>query len=102
MNSLNLLKIYFFIFLISITYPVFAHSILSPLTDSVNSGIINTKMDMDERLNNVDIDATVINGIAVFSGVVHNHAELQELFRIARSVSGIKGIDVTQIRMVDY
>jgi osmotically-inducible protein OsmY len=79
--------------------PAHADSILSPITDTVNSGIINTKMLADHSLSNVHVDATVINGVAVFSGVVNSGAQLHELIRIGRSVSGIRGVDVSRVRI---
>lgn len=81
------------------TVPIYADSILSPMTDSVNSGIINTKMYTDKSLSNISIDATVINGVAIYSGEVHSKAQLDELVRIARSVSGIKGVDVSKVKI---
>jgi osmotically-inducible protein OsmY len=56
----------------------------------------------DSYLSNIHIDATVINGIAVFRGTVHNQGQLRELIRIARSVSGIRGVDVSRVRVTGY
>lgn len=79
--------------------PVYANSIFSPLTDSVNSGIINTKMATDNRLDGTDIDATVINGVAIFSGKVQSKAQMKILIGIANSVSGIKGVDISKLKI---
>jgi osmotically-inducible protein OsmY len=89
-----------FLALTLISSPVLADSVLSPLTDSVNSGIINTKIAADDMLTNTDIDATVVNGIAIYSGVVNSKAQLNELLRIAHSVSGIKGIDISRLKVL--
>ena len=80
--------------------PAFATSILTSMSDSVNSGIINTKIFADDMLSNTDIDATVVNGIAIFSGEVNSKAQVNELIRIAHSVSGIKGINISRLRIV--
>lgn len=80
--------------------PVYADSILSPLTDSVNSGIINTKMATDNRLDGTNVDATVINGVAIFSGEVRSKTQMKILIGIANSVSGIKGVNVSKLRVV--
>ena len=95
----KLSKIYTFILILMLGFsaPLFASSILQPLTDSTNSGIINTKMVASDRLSGSNVDATVINGVAVFSGQVKSKAQLDELIRIAHSVSGIKGVNVSQI-----
>lgn len=82
--------------------PVYANSILSPLTDSVNSGIINTKMVTDNRLKGIHVDATVTNGIAIFSGQVNSKAQAHALVGIAYSVSGIKGVDVSGLKVVGH
>ncbi len=81
--------------------PLFATSILQSMTDSTNSGIINTKMYTDNSLSNIHVDATVTNGIAIFRGTVYSKAQLNELIRIARSVSGIHGVDVSRIAVVN-
>src|SRR5689334_16025586 len=80
--------------------PVYADAILSPLTDSVNSGIINTKMAADNRLNDIQVDATVIDGIAIFSGEVRTKAQVHDLVGIAYSVSGIKGVNISKLKVV--
>ena len=79
--------------------PVYANAILTPMTDSVNSGIINTKMATSDRLKGSNIDATVINGVAIFRGQVQSKAQLQELIRIGRSVSGVKGVNTSKVRI---
>ncbi|TAK72224.1 MAG: BON domain-containing protein [Gammaproteobacteria bacterium] len=79
--------------------PIAQASVLSLLTDSVNSGIINTKMVANHSLSGIDVNATVINGIAVFSGQVNSKAQIEELIHIARSVSGIRGINVSKLRI---
>ncbi len=81
--------------------PVFATSILSPLTDSVNSGIINTKMMTDNSLSHINVDATVVNGIAIYSGEVNTQAQVNELIRIAHSVSGIRGVNTSRLRVIN-
>lgn len=78
---------------------IYAGSLLQSATDSVNSGIVNTKMATDNKLDNINIDATVVNGIAIFSGNVHSKAQVDELVRIAHSVSGIKGVDVSKVQI---
>ena len=51
---------------------LYAAPFWSPLTDSVNSGIINTKMVTSDSLSNINVDATVIDGVAIFiSDLVH-------------------------------
>lgn len=82
--------------------PVWADSFLSPLTDSVNSGIINTKMVTNDSLSHINVDATVINGIAIFTGTVNSRAQVNELIRIARSVSGIKGVDISRLKIAGH
>lgn len=74
--------------------------VISAATDTVNSGIINTKIVADDSLDGIEVDATVDNGIAIFSGEVESKAQIQRLIRIARSVSGIKGVDVSQVKVV--
>jgi len=96
MKTVNALLLSFGLLFLS---PVFANSILSPLTDSVNSGIINTKMAADHSLTNINVDATVTNGMAIFSGEVHSKAQQDELISIAHSVSGIQGVDVSKLRI---
>lgn len=81
----------------SISSTTYAGSILSPLTDSVNSGIINTKIETDDNLGRIDIDATVENGIVIYSGRVNSMRDVNELMRIARSVSGIKGVNTSRL-----
>lgn len=81
--------------------PLFATSVLTLMSDSVNSGIINTKMATDDRLSNIRVDATVENGVAIFRGVVYSRAQVNELIRIARSVSGIRAIDISRLRVVN-
>lgn len=77
--------------------PASASSILQPMTDSVNSGIINSKMYTDSALSNIEVDATVTNGIAVYRGTVHSKEQLDELIHIAHSVSGVKGVDTSRV-----
>lgn len=79
--------------------PAFSGSVLTLMSDSVNSGIINTKMSTDSYLDNIHVDATVVNGVAVFSGVVYSKGQVNELIRIARSVTGIKAIDISRLRI---
>ncbi len=83
-----------FLSLSSVTY---AGSILSPLTDSVNSGIINTKIETNDNLSRIDIDATVENGIVIYSGRVNSMHDVNELMRIAHSVSGIRGVNTSRL-----
>jgi hypothetical protein len=80
--------------------PVFAHSAWSPLTDSVNSGIINTKMISEDSLSSIQVDVTVVNGVAIFKGEVQSEVQRNELVRIAKSVSGIKEVDVSKIQVL--
>jgi osmotically-inducible protein OsmY len=78
-----------------------AHAgLVSAATDTVNSGIINTKIVADDSLDGIEVDATVDNGIAIFSGEVESKAQINRLIRIARSVSGIKGVDVSRVKVV--
>jgi len=80
----------------------FSGSILTPLSDSVNSGIINTKILADHSLSGTHIDATVINGVAVFSGEVKSTTQKEELVSIANSVSGVKSVDTSRIKVVPH
>lgn len=85
--------------LIILSTPAMASSVWQPMTDTVNSGIINTKMMSDKALSKTQVDATVINGVAVFSGEVDTKAQAEALVRIARSVSGVKGVDVSKLKI---
>lgn len=89
----------FLIGLTLISTPVFADSILQPATDSVNSGIINTKILANDSLKNIDINATVEKGVAIFSGRVNSKAQLDELIRIGHSVSGVNSVNVSKVRI---
>ena len=76
-----------------------AESILSSASDSVNSGIINTKIFADSALSGININATVTNGVAMFSGEVRSEAQLNELIKIGKSVSGIRAVDVSKVKI---
>lgn len=80
--------------------PLFAESVLTLMSDSANSGIINTKILTDKGLDNTNIDATVVNGIAIFSGTVHSKEQVNRLIAIARSVSGVKGVNMSKLKIV--
>lgn len=97
MKNKNKVAVLFLILALLFSGPILATSILTPVTDTVNSGIINTKMAMDNVLSDTNVDATVLNGIAVYSGKVHTKAQLNELVRIAYSVSGIKGVNTKRL-----
>lgn len=99
MNKTTLLAALMSVLIAIFAQPVLASSLVSPLTDTVNSGIINTKMLGDSVLSNTEIDATVVDGIAIFSGTVSAKAQINELIRIARSVSGIKGVNVSKVKV---
>lgn len=97
MRMIKYLLTLFLLFSFNLATPVFANSFLSPLTDTVNSGIINTKMLTNDALKGAKVDAAVENGIAVFSGVVLSNAQISELIRIGKSVSGVHGVDVSRV-----
>lgn len=78
--------------------PVHAYNIFVPMADTVNSGIINSKMLASDNLNGAHVDATVVNGVAIFKGHVMSEKQKRELIIIARSVSGIKAVDVSGIK----
>lgn len=80
--------------------PVYATSVLTTASDSVNSGILNTKLYTNDKLSKTDVDATVVNGVAVFSGTVNTKAQLDELVRLGHSISGVKGVDVSKVKVV--
>lgn len=90
-------QLLFFTFFLIFLHPAFSNDILTSLTDSVNSGIINTKVATDDLLSNTNIDSTVVNGIAIFSGKVKTQTQVNELVRIAHSVSGINGVDTSHL-----
>lgn len=96
---MNMLKQFAKILLVFglLSTPVMADSIMQPMTDSVNSGIINTKVYASQALSNTNINATVVNGVAIFSGTVNSKAQLDELVRIGNSISGIKSVDVSKV-----
>lgn len=89
------------VIIVGFSISAFAGSGLMPITDSVNSGIINTKIIADDKLENADIDATVVNGIVIYTGTVQTRAQLDELIRIGRSVSGIRGVDASKIHIMN-
>lgn len=97
MRIFNKLRAMALLLMLTFTTAATADSIWSPMTDSVNSGIINTKMATDDALDNIRVDATVINGIAIFIGQVNSQAQFDELVRIAGSVSGIKGVNTSKL-----
>lgn len=99
MKVLKFLSIVLAVLSLSLSAPAIARPFWSPLTDTVNSGIINSKMVASDRLENIHVDATVENGVAIFSGTVNNRAQLDELVNIARSVSGVHGVDVTRLQV---
>lgn len=77
--------------------PLYAASILQPATDTVNSGIINAKIVGKSQFSNVD--ATVNNGIAIFTGRVDSTAQVSQLENIAHSVSGVHGVNVSGLKV---
>lgn len=81
-----------------LTTPVHAYNIFVPMADTVNSGIINSKMLASDHLDGAHVDATVVNGVAIFKGHVMSEQQKRELIMIARSVSGIKEVDVSGIK----
>ena len=84
---------------ILISVPAFSTGVLQSMTDSVNSGIINSKMYTDNQLDNTNVDATVENGIAIYRGQVNSQSQVDELVRIAHSISGIKGVDTSNLHV---
>jgi osmotically-inducible protein OsmY len=78
---------------------VMADSMWSPVTDTLNTGIINAKMMADHSLDSAKVDATVNHGVVAFSGEVDSKAQLDELASIALSVSGVKGVDVSKVKI---
>jgi osmotically-inducible protein OsmY len=76
---------------------VMADSMWSPVTDTLNTGIINAKMIADHNLDSAKVNATVNHGVVAFSGEVDSKAQLDELASIALSVSGIKGVDISRV-----
>jgi osmotically-inducible protein OsmY len=76
---------------------IFAGSILEPVTDTVNSGIINTKMVGHDEFSNVN--ATVENGIAIFTGEVSSKKQAEKLLRIAHSVTGIRAVNISGLKI---
>lgn len=101
MKMMKILIAFLLVFGLAFSLPSYPGSVLTLMSDSVNSGIINTKMATDDLLSNIDVDATVENGIAIFSGRVNSRAQLQELIRIARSVSGVRGINIARVRIAN-
>jgi|SRR5579862_8299909 len=94
----NILIIFLLLFFAKMTY---ADSLLSPITDVVNSGVINTKIALDPTLSRLDINATVDHAVVVYSGEVNTDLEIKKLVQISQSVSGIKGVDITHLRVRD-
>ena len=84
---------------LTLAQPLFADSVLEPATDTINSGIIKTKMLTDHSLKNADVSVSVDNGIAYFSGRVTSQSQIDELSSIALSVSGIKGVDISKVKV---
>jgi osmotically-inducible protein OsmY len=97
---MNTIKILLLSLALTFSTAVSAGSILSPLTDSVNSGILNTKV-YSSTIPTSHLNATVIGGVAVFSGEVNNNAQRDELIRIAKSISGIKGVDTANLKVLN-
>lgn len=95
----NILKKIFLVFFLMTTSAAFATSILSPLTDTVNTGIINTKIALDSSLSDLDVDVTVNHGVATLRGNVNTEAQVKKLVQTVRSVSGINGVDISNLKI---
>ncbi|GEM_PF-2862205 len=100
MKKIKIISILILSFGLAIASPIMAEPVLTLMSDSVNSGIINTKIMTDHTLSNIKIDATVVNGIAIFKGTVYSKEQLEELLHIAHSVSGIRGVDISKVKVL--
>jgi len=101
MFNTRLLKKSLFVLLMMSTTCIYADSILSPITDTVNSGIISSKIALDSSLSNVSVNVNVDHGYVALSGIVNTEAEKQRVIKIAQSISGINGVDISRLKVRD-